>query len=92
MKMIEKAAGDLKVGDIMWGGSYYWTIAAIEPDSGIITFRLTWSGKGNSPYDNTNSWTTHSTYLVSIIDEERIARTCAPCRDSDCDCIFDGVG
>ncbi len=90
MNTVDKLARDVKVGDIMWGGAYWWKISSMELVGLYVEFGLTWSGMGTEPMPYPGKYTCSSECPIAVVVV--IPRTCAPCYDSDCDCIYDGVG
>ncbi len=89
MKHEPVRADELKVGDLFLWSNIKWR---------ILTVPETYSSGGNSIVKFDVEGDNISTdYLNFYADRQmvrlvKIVRSCAPCRDSDCDCIYDEVG
>ena len=76
-------AKELKVGDVMHF-SEQWTV--------LDTFAAPRGTRINIKARTSHG--THYTFFFYPLDPVLVSapkRTCAPCYDSDCDCVFDGV-
>ncbi len=77
---------DFKVGDTLEYAHAEYRIATLAVNRGYVTVSLF-----GVDFEHTTSDTFPSgTKRIRVRKVE--PRTCAPCRDSDCDCIYDGVG
>ena len=82
----------VKAGDHIFTGAYYWKVKEIYPDD--LRIILEWVGVGARPdviVNDLRSWgpTQKAALLQGLVMLE--PRKCAPCYDSDCECIYDNV-
>ncbi len=85
---------ELKVGDVfLRGGDFPCKIVELT-GRGSVYITTEYVGDEPDTYNRRysgNSWSLRDTeYRLRVVAKP--PRTCAPCRDSDCDCIFDMVG
>lgn len=85
---------DFKVGDIyFWEQTLQYRIVHIERRANILAVSLKWNETGRDPADEGEPYNKTVRPLLTAL-RYRITyfpRDCAPCYDSDCDCIHDNV-
>ena len=76
--------GDLRDGDVYAVGPHRYDVMGVRHLTTTTQFTLFYKGPGGRaiPYNQS-----------SRMPCQRVAapRTCAPCYDSDCNCVYDGV-
>ncbi len=86
---------DFKVGDIYLNNRrIQYRIVAItdhDPEKYRVTFHCEWTGMGPNPNDSGRLLApVYRLYYPDALWQLK-ERNCAPCYDSDCDCIYDQI-
>ncbi len=95
MKMTKRlvTAGELKIGDII-DNYFTWRVVGLVGDKDyrgfdVINFHLEWTGHGPDPKTNVALYTYYPYSQLVCVELKPLP--CHPCRDSDCDCIFNEI-